>query len=143
MTAESQTAAVRLDSLDALIRSSIQKEPTFSEPWMARAFGLTLALSERGLFSLGEFQSALIDSVNRQERKGDIADDVEYYTCWLEALLTLLRQRSPAPEQRLSAQMISTVEKALIIEVAGRKEHQHQLARHPDGTLKIEPIVVA
>jgi predicted transcriptional regulator YheO len=55
---------------EILKRSKGEPAAAFSEPWMARAFALVLALSEKGLFSLKEFQAALIESVDRHEKAG-------------------------------------------------------------------------
>lgn len=142
MTA-SPAQEARSDLFDILARSAEGSAAVFSEPWMARTFGLTMVLSEKSLFSLKDFQAALIDAVGSQEQKGCISDDVEYYTCWLEALLGLLRRRPLIPQAAISEQALSIIEQALVAEAAARKEHQHQLARNPDGSLKIAPIIVS
>ena len=56
--------------------------PVFREPWEARAFGLTVALQERGLFSWGEWAETL----GRVIADTPDADGSLYYQCWLEAL---------------------------------------------------------
>jgi nitrile hydratase accessory protein len=107
---------------------------SFAEPWMARAFGLTLALSERGLFTLKDFQVALIRTVAAFERAGCVADEGAYYTRWLEALTGLLREHD-----LLAGERIEKIELSLTSEAAARKEHQHQIARDANGNLRIAP----
>lgn len=113
-------------------------DATFTEPWMARAFGMTLGLAERGWFSFKEFQAALIEVIGRYERHGQIDDESTYFTCWIEALTGLLRRRGLVPEDRLAA-----VERLLVDDAAARKEHQHAVARNADGSLRIAPVGVA
>jgi nitrile hydratase accessory protein len=57
--------------------------PVFRAPWEAQAFGLTLALHERGLFTWREWAAAL-----GAEIKAAGARDVgtHYYVYWLAAL---------------------------------------------------------
>src|ERR1700730_2579279 len=62
-------------------------------PWQARAFALALALSERGIFSLRDFQVALIGRINSYEKGQCIAGTGDYYTRWIEALEDLLVQK--------------------------------------------------
>lgn len=73
----------------------------FDTPWSARLFGVTLTLAKRGLFSLQDFQRALIDRIALHENGGCIENDEQYYTCWLEALESLLRERSLLSESDL------------------------------------------
>jgi nitrile hydratase accessory protein len=134
----SSSAETRVMLADILEQSKGVGEAVFLEPWMARAFGLTIALSEKGLFSLKEFQAALIEAVGHHEKAACITNDAEYYTRWIEALMTLLRQRALLSDAELSA-----IEENLIAEAAARKEHQHFIARNADGSLKIVPIAVA
>ncbi|PLZ00629.1 nitrile hydratase accessory protein [Burkholderia sp. WAC0059] len=64
---------------------------SFPTPWSARAFGIVLAAAERGLFSLREFQQALIVEIGAYERQGGPIDgDETYYSRWVAALTTLL-----------------------------------------------------
>lgn len=65
----------------------------FDTPWSARLFGMTLAAAEKGLFTLADFQTALILAIQQHEEKGCIESDEQYYTSWLQALESLLRSR--------------------------------------------------
>lgn len=109
----------------------------FAEPWNARAFALVLALSERGLFTLKDFQAELIDKIGAHEKLGCIRTDQEYYTHWVEALTALLKRRGV-----LSADAVSTMEASLLASAAETREHQHQAAHGPDGRLRVEPLAV-
>lgn len=66
----------------------------FTNPWSLRVFGLTLAAAEGGVFTLKEFQQALITQIQAYEAGGDCIDSDEvYYTRWTEALTELLRSK--------------------------------------------------
>jgi len=57
--------------------------PVFRAPWEAQAFGLTLALYERGLFTWREWTDALTVEI----KAADAPDDgTRYYEYWLAAL---------------------------------------------------------
>jgi nitrile hydratase accessory protein len=124
--------------VEILKRSKGEPAAAFSEPWMARAFALVLALSEKGLFSLKEFQAALIESVDRHEKAGCITAETDYYTRWLEALTALLRGR-----HILSDEVLTATEAVVVAVAAARKDHQHQTSRNPDGTPRIAPLLIA
>ena len=62
-------------------------ELVFAAPWESRAFGLAMALHDRGLFEWEAFRQQLIIAVARAEAVGA---EFSYYRCWLEALQTLL-----------------------------------------------------
>lgn len=109
----------------------------FAEPWNARAFALVLALSERGLFTLKDFQAELIASIGGHEKTGCITTDEEYYTHWIEALTALLQRR-----ELLSADAVQDMERRLLAIAAATREHQHDAAYGPDGRLHVEPLAV-
>jgi nitrile hydratase accessory protein len=79
-------------------------ELVFAAPWESRAFGLAMALHDRGLFDWEDFRQQLIAAVARAEAAGG---EFSYYRCWLEALQTLLDSRGvvdvAAVEQRAGA----------------------------------------
>ena len=62
-------------------------ELVFAAPWESRAFGLAMALHDSGLFEWESFRQQLIAAVARAEAAGG---EFSYYSCWLEALQTLL-----------------------------------------------------
>ncbi len=64
-------------------------EQPFDEPWQAQAFAIAILLSERGLFSWGEWAAALGAELAR-------APGRPYYEAWLEALAGLLLAKGVA-----------------------------------------------
>ncbi|MFC7052539.1 nitrile hydratase accessory protein [Hansschlegelia quercus] len=109
----------------------------FEQPWEAQAFALTLALSERGVFTLEEFQQSLISRIGAYEATACIVGGEDYYTRWIEALQDLLAERGVLPAARMPV-----VEADIVFDAASRKAHQHLSARDADGRLKIAPLVI-
>lgn len=109
----------------------------FSDAWHARAFALTLALCERRLFSLRDFQSALISRITSQEKTMCIVGTDDYYTLWIEALESLLAQNKVLFGERLSL-----FEHQVIDDAESRKIHQRTTSRDEHGRLKIAPLIV-
>ena len=110
---------------------------TFAQPWEARTFALTLALVEQKLFTLQDFQQALIARIAIHEASTCIVGTEDYYTKWIEALEHLLESKG-----LLKAKRLSDLEKEIVSEAASRKDHQHSMARDEAGQLKILPITV-
>lgn len=82
---------LRCDSQQGFERCEGQ---SFSTPWAARAFGMVLAAARKQLFTLNEFQQALIVEITEYERaSGRIDNDDVYYSRWIGALTTLLIDR--------------------------------------------------
>jgi nitrile hydratase accessory protein len=54
-------------------------EPTFTAPWQARAFALTLNLHDRGLFTWTEWSDTLAHEIEADPCR-------DYYNSWLAAL---------------------------------------------------------
>ncbi|MCY1669171.1 nitrile hydratase accessory protein [Rhizobium sp. SL86] len=75
-------------------------EPVFAEPWQAQAFGLTVHLFERGLFSWSEWAGHLSHQVHRPERAADGSD---YFEAWVAALTHLLVEKGIADEASVFA----------------------------------------
>ena len=61
---------------------------------------MTVALHERGLFSLGEWAEALSAEVKRPDAAADGSD---YYECWLRALEKLLAAKGAAATSEVDA----------------------------------------
>jgi nitrile hydratase accessory protein len=79
-------------------------DPVFAEPWQARAFALTLKLTEGGHFSRKEWSAALSQALRDPTATcGAIDDGTHYYEHWLTALETLARQKGLTDEVALSA----------------------------------------
>ena len=125
------------ESMTSLMARSSTEGAVFKAPWEARAFALALALSERGHFTLKDFQAALIARVGSFEKAGCIVDNEDYYTRWVEALSDILESRDLLAPQRLAA-----LEAQVVDDAESRKAHQHGKARDEHGHLRIAPIVV-
>jgi nitrile hydratase accessory protein len=63
--------------------------PVFNEPWEARAFGMVLALHERGMFTWPQWAAALSREITRAQAAGDADLGNTYYQHWLQALESL------------------------------------------------------
>ncbi len=61
-------------------------ELVFQEPWEGRAFGLAVALGDRGLYPWEAFRSRLIAAIAEADRRA-------YYESWLAALEMVLVER--------------------------------------------------
>jgi nitrile hydratase accessory protein len=64
--------------------------PVFNEPWEARAFAMTLALHERGVFTWPQWAAALSRQIDRARAAGDADLGDTYYQHWLRALESLV-----------------------------------------------------
>lgn len=73
-------AVADLQAEIALPRSN--GELVFRAPWEGRAFGMAVALSEKGEYPWDDFRSSLMEAI----RTGG----PDYYESWLEALQALL-----------------------------------------------------
>jgi nitrile hydratase accessory protein len=78
-------------------------EPVFAEPWQARAFALTLKLSEQGYFTSNEWTTALARELQSVADRGEIDDGSRYYNHWLKALETLVVSKGLADAVALIA----------------------------------------
>ncbi|MBI1338657.1 nitrile hydratase accessory protein [bacterium] len=70
--------------------SAPSTDRVFREPWEARAFAMTLALHERGLFTWSEWAAALSARLHDPHADPSGAD---YYHHWVEALGDLLASK--------------------------------------------------
>ena len=77
-----------LTALPALPRD--EEGPVFRAPWEAQAFGMTLALYERGLFTWKEWADRLaVEIAGARDRD----DGTRYYELWLTALEKLVGEK--------------------------------------------------
>ena len=107
------------NDLLAMVDASGLGNLQFATPWSARLFGMTLAAVEKQLFSLNDFQQALIGAIDRHEHQGCIETEEQYYTCWLEALNALLETNTLIDGSRLAERESELAESA-------RHRHDHQ-----------------
>ena len=66
------------------------ENPVFNEPWEARAFAMTLALHERGVFTWPQWAEALSRQIAEARAAGDADLGDTYYQHWLRALESLV-----------------------------------------------------
>jgi nitrile hydratase accessory protein len=69
--------------------------PVFKEPWEARAFAMTLALHERGVFTWPQWADALSRQITQAHAAGDADLGDTYYQHWLRALESLVKDLPP------------------------------------------------
>lgn len=77
--------------------------PVFNAPWQAQAFALVVALHERGVFSWGEWATALALAIAEAQAAGDADLGDTYYTHWLHALEGLVLRKGLANHEQLHA----------------------------------------
>ena len=58
----------------------------FDAPWQAHAFGLTLLLHQRGIFTWPQWAAALASEIRRAQESGAVDDGSTYYEHWLHTL---------------------------------------------------------
>jgi nitrile hydratase accessory protein len=63
--------------------------PAFAEPWQARAFALTLKLTEQGYVTQKEWTTTLAREIRSGAERGERDDGSRYYEHWLAALEAL------------------------------------------------------
>lgn len=70
------------------------QEPVFREPWEAQAFGMAVALSDRGVFTWKEWTQHLADEIAAARARGEVDDGSRYYHYWLAALEKIVAEKS-------------------------------------------------
>lgn len=65
-------------------------EPVFDAPWESRAFGMAVALHEKGAFEWREFQTALATELERSQMCDAENSNAMYYRSWLGALESII-----------------------------------------------------
>ena len=75
-------------------------EPTFSAPWEAQAFAITVSLHEAGLFSWDEWAETLSGEISQAQQEGDPDRGDTYYRHWQKALekISLVKGLTDAAE---------------------------------------------
>ena len=76
--------------------------PVFRAPWEAQAFGMALALHERGAFAWKEFVRYLTDEIAAAKAQGEVDDGSRYYEYWLTALEKLVAAKGLVLTKELS-----------------------------------------
>jgi nitrile hydratase accessory protein len=79
--------AATLDGAAALPRRN--GELVFSAPWESRAFGMAVALHQRGVYEWDDFRDRLVAEIGAAPDE----DGADYYERWLASLERLLLDR--------------------------------------------------
>lgn len=96
-----------LEGAAAIPRSN--GEPVFGAPWQGRAFGMAMALHEKGAFEWERFRLRLVDQIASDEAAagspGTVRDDDGslYYSRWLAALSGVLDEAGVVAGSELAA----------------------------------------
>jgi len=69
-------------------------ELVFDQPWQGRAFGLAMALTERGVVSYDAFRNHLIARIAAWEADPPGHEPYSYYAQWLQALEDVLAEQA-------------------------------------------------
>jgi nitrile hydratase accessory protein len=95
-------------------------ELVFDEPWESRAFGVTVALCERGTLGWERFRQGLIAEIGDWERADTAGDRAawSYYRRWLASLERLLAAEGLVSEEEIAR-------RAAQLEHADAHEHEH------------------
>ncbi len=77
-------------------------ELVFEAPWESQAFGLAIALYERGHYDWEEFRGRLISEIDDWERsEEDEREAWDYYRRWLASFEALVKDRGLLSEQEI------------------------------------------
>jgi len=80
-----------LEALPAIPKDD--RGPVFRAPWEAQAFGMTVALHERGCFTWKEWAARLADEIATAKTRGEVDDGSRYYDHWLATLEKLVAEK--------------------------------------------------
>jgi nitrile hydratase accessory protein len=77
-------------------------ELVFEAPWESQAFGMAIALYERGHYDWEEFRGRLISEIGDWERSEEDEREVwDYYRRWLASFEALVKDRGFLSEQEI------------------------------------------
>ena len=109
-----------MKTLEQLLAGTpLAEDFVFSAPWEARAFAMTLRLSESGICTWEEFRLYLIAEIGKADKvraHGWVEDGDNYYTHFLGALENLLREKGIVDASMLETKMHAITE-------AGHEDH--------------------
>ncbi len=105
-------------------------ELVFAEPWQGRAFGLVMALIEKGVLSYDAFRDALVERIATQEQASPTGQS-SYYRCWLEALEQVLAEADVVSAADLDARTAAFAAR-LPGHDHGDGDHDHGHGDHDD-----------
>lgn len=77
-------------------------ELVFEAPWESQAFGMAIALYERGHYDWEEFRGRLISEIGDWERSEEYEREVwDYYRHWLASFEALVKDRGLLSEEEI------------------------------------------
>jgi nitrile hydratase accessory protein len=95
-------------------------ELVFEAPWESQAFGMAIALYERGHFDWEEFRGRLISEIGGWERSEEDEREVwDYYRHWLASFEALVKERGLLSEQEIEERTSE------FVSVARDDDHHH------------------
>jgi nitrile hydratase accessory protein len=95
-------------------------ELVFEAPWESQAFGMAIALYERGHFDWEEFRGRLISEIGGWERSEEDEREVwDYYRHWLASFEALVKERGLLSEQEIEERTSE------FVSVARDDDHYH------------------
>jgi nitrile hydratase accessory protein len=92
--------AADLGALPAIPRDS--EGPVFRAPWEAQAFGMAVALHQRGRFTWKEWAKYLAAEIAAAQAQGETDDGSRYYLYWLAALEKIVAAKGLVAESELA-----------------------------------------
>src|SRR5947199_10785140 len=81
--------------------AKVAEVPVFLEPWECLAFGMALALAERGTFTWNEWARYLADEITAARARGETDDGSRYYHYWLAALEKIVADKGLVAQNEL------------------------------------------
>ncbi len=94
-------------------------ELVFETPWESQAFGMAIALSNRGHYDWEEFRQQLISQIGDWERSDEDERAVwNYYRHWLASFEALVKERGLLSEEEID-------ERASEFASGARHDHHH------------------
>lgn len=94
-------------------------ELVFETPWESQAFGMAIALSDRGHYDWEEFRQRLISEIGDWERSDEDERAVwNYYRHWLASFEALVKERGLLSEEEID-------ERASEFVSGARDDHHH------------------
>jgi nitrile hydratase accessory protein len=94
-------------------------ELVFETPWESQAFGMAIALSNRGHYDWEEFRQQLISQIGDWERSDEDERAVwNYYRHWLASFEALVKERGLLSEEEID-------ERASEFASGARDDHHH------------------
>jgi nitrile hydratase accessory protein len=98
MTSKPDPAIANMEGLEALPRKN--GELVFDALWEGRAFGMTVALNEQGVYAWREFRDQLVEQIRAADAAGD---ESTYYERFLAAFEKLAVAKGLVQPEELDA----------------------------------------